>query len=300
MDAGRLPPWFKVRFPGGENYRRLKGVMRGRRLHTICEEAHCPNIGECWEAGTATFLILGDVCTRACAYCAVTSGRPEQVDVLEPARVASAVREMGLRHAVVTSVNRDDMEDGGAEVFAATIREIRRQAPGCAVEVLIPDFMGEWHALRTVVDEGPDVLNHNIETVARMFSRVRPKGGYRRSMELLEKAKTWVPDMVTKSGIIVGMGETKEEVLQTMADLRSVGCDVLTIGQYLRPSGKHIEIDRFWHPDEFAELRDEGIAMGFRHVESGPLVRSSYHAHKHTGSPLPLAVGPLEEAGLNI
>ena len=279
MTQRRLPPWFKVPFPGGQRYRQLKGLMRDRSLHTVCEEARCPNIGECWEYGTATFLILGDICTRACAYCAVKSGRPEGLDLLEPHRVASAVLEMGLKHAVVTSVNRDDLADGGSGVFAATIRAIRDRAPGCKVETLIPDYTGE--ALRTIVDERPDVLNHNIETVERLFPRVRPKGSYPRSVELLAQAKEWAPGMTTKSGIIVGMGEEPDEILETMGDLREAGCDVLTIGQYLRPSNKHIEIHRFVTPDEFAEFKRAGLAMGFRHVESGPLVRSSYHAHEH-------------------
>ena len=282
---GRLPPWFKVRFPGGDSYLKLKRLVRQEKLHTICEEARCPNMGECWEYGTATFLILGDVCTRACAYCAVTSGRPHGLDLGEPQRVAGAVRTLGLRHAVVTSVNRDDLPDGGAAVFASTIRRIRSRAPGCAVEVLIPDFAGSREALRTVVDAAPDVLNLNIESVARLFPRVRPKGSYQRSVELLAQVKEWAPEMVTKSGIILGMGETIDEVKETMFDVREAGCDVLTIGQYLRPSPKHIAIDRFYHPDEFAELKREGLAMGFRHVESGPLVRSSYHAHQHVEPP---------------
>ena len=283
MTERRLPPWFKVRFPGGENYRRIVGVMRERRLHTICEEARCPNIGECWENGAATFLILGDICTRACAYCAVTSGKPLALDPLEPARVASAVEAMGLRHAVVTSVNRDDLDDGGASVYVETIRRIRERAPGCRVEVLIPDYRGE--ALRAVVDEQPDILNHNIESVERLFPRVRPKGDYRRSIELLAQVRDWAPDMTTKSGVIAGMGESMDEIVQTMADLREADVDVLTIGQYLRPTDKHIEIDRFYRPEEFDELKAVGLAMGFSHVESGPLVRSSYHAHEHTAAP---------------
>jgi lipoic acid synthetase len=279
----RLPPWFKVRFPGGENYRRIVGVMRERRLHTICEEARCPNIGECWENGAATFLILGDICTRACAYCAVTSGKPQALDLLEPLRVASAVEAMGLRHAVVTSVNRDDLDDGGASVYVETIRRIRERAPGCRVETLIPDYQGA--ALRTVVDERPDILNHNIESVERLFPRVRPKGDYRRSIELLAQAKEWAPEMITKSGVIAGMGESKDEIVETMADLREADVDVLTIGQYLRPTEKHIKIARFYRPEEFDELKAAGLAMGFSHVESGPLVRSSYHAHEHTAAP---------------
>ena len=283
MTERRLPPWFKVRFPGGENYRRIVGVMRERRLHTICEEARCPNIGECWENGAATFLILGDICTRACAYCAVTSGKPQALDSLEPLRVASAVEAMGLRHAVVTSVNRDDLDDGGASVYVETIRRIRERAPGCRVEVLIPDYQGA--ALRTVVDERPDILNHNIESVERLFPRVRPKGNYRRSIELLAQAKEWAPEMITKSGVIAGMGESKDEIVETMADLREADVDVLTIGQYLRPTEKHIKIARFYRPEEFDELKAAGLAMGFSHVESGPLVRSSYHAHEHTAAP---------------
>ncbi len=279
--ARKLPPWFKVRFPGGENYIRLKTLMGEHGLHTICEEARCPNIGECWEYGTATFLILGDVCTRACAYCDVTSGKPKGLDVAEPFRVASAVEKLGLKHAVITSVNRDDLADGGAAIFAATIREIRRRAPGCSIEVLIPDFMGSWDALRVVVDEAPEVLNHNIESVPRLFPRVRPKGSYPRSIELLDKVKQINPSVPTKSGIILGMGETRTEVEEVMADLREAGVDIVTLGQYLRPSQKHIAIDRFWSPEEFQELQILGRAMGFRHVESGPLVRSSYHAHEH-------------------
>lgn len=287
MTGRKLPPWFKVAFPGGRNYLRLKLLMRQKQLHTICEEAHCPNMGECWEYGTATFLILGDICTRACAYCAVTRGRPRGLDATEPLRVADAVRALGLRHAVVTSVNRDDLPDGGAGVFASTIHEIRERAPGCAVEALIPDFLGSREALRTVVEAGPDVLNHNIETVERLFRRVRAKGSYARSIELLAQVKEWRPGMVTKSGIILGMGESKDEVIETMSDLREAGVDVVTVGQYLRPSPKHIAIARFYDPDEFAELKREGLAMGFRHVESGPLVRSSYHAHEHVNGALP-------------
>ena len=283
MTEGRLPSWFKVRFPGGENYRRIVGVMRERRLHTICEEARCPNIGECWENGAATFLILGDICTRACAYCAVTSGKPLALDPLEPHRVASAVEAMGLRHAVVTSVNRDDLDDGGASVYVKTIRRIRERARACRVEVLIPDYQGD--ALRAVVDERPDILNHNIESVERLFPRVRPKGDYRRSIELLAQVREWAPDMTTKSGVIAGMGESKDEIIETMTDLREADVDVLTIGQYLRPTEKHIKIDRFYRPEEFDELKAVGLAMGFSHVESGPLVRSSYHAHEHTAAP---------------
>jgi lipoic acid synthetase len=276
----RKPPWLKVRFPGGENYMRLKSIMRDGGLHTVCEEAHCPNIGECWEAGTATFMILGDTCTRACGFCAVKSGRPDALDRLEPMRVANAVREMGLTHAVVTSVNRDDEPDGGASIFAATIRWIRRLAAGTSVEVLIPDFMGNWDALATVMDARPEILNHNTETVPRLYRRVRPKGRYERTLELLRRAKELDPDAITKSGVMVGLGETKHELLMVFADLVDRGVDVLTLGQYLRPSVKHLPLVRYYHPDEFAELRGEALALGFRHVEAGPLVRSSYHAER--------------------
>ncbi len=254
--------------------------MREKRLHTVCEEAHCPNIGECWEAGTATFMILGDTCTRACAFCAVTSGRPQALDTGEPLRVAQAVRRMGLTHAVVTSVNRDDEPDGGAAIFAATIRSIRRLCSGTSVEVLIPDFMGNWQALATVMEERPEILNHNTETVPRLYRRVRPKGRYERSLELLRRAKEMDPKGITKTGVMVGLGETKHELLLVMADLVEVGCDVLTIGQYLRPSAKHAPLERYYSPEEFEELAEDGRRLGFRHVEAGPLVRSSYHAER--------------------
>jgi lipoic acid synthetase len=280
----RLPPWFKVKFPGGEKYLRLKALMREQGLHTICEEARCPNIGECWEYGTATFMILGEICTRRCAYCNVTTGRPKPVDLAEPLRVAEAAKAMGLRYAVVTSPNRDDLPDGGAALFAATITEIRRQNPGCKVEVLIPDFMGAEGDLLTVLDAAPDVLNHNIETVASLFKRVRPKGAYDRSIQLLANVKRHRPAMTSKSGIILGMGESDDEVLETMADLREAGCDILTLGQYLRPSERHIPVARFVTPVEFASLKTQALTMGFKHVESGPLVRSSYHAHEHAES----------------
>ena len=274
----RLPQWLKVTMPGGPGYLELKRLMRGQQLHTVCEEAHCPNIGECWERGTATFMILGDICTRRCHYCAVTTGRPQGLDLQEPARLAATVQELGLRYCVITSVNRDDLPDGGAFIFAACINRIRAQSPDCKVEVLIPDFAGSQDALSRVMDARPDVLNHNIESTRRLFPRVRPKGDYQRSLNLLAQAKELAPDAVTKSGIIVGMGETKDELVATMADLRAVDCDLLTIGQYLRPSAKHIAIDRFYHPDEFAELGRIGREMGFKHVAAGPLVRSSYHA----------------------
>ena len=274
----RLPQWLKVTMPGGPGYLELKRLMRGQQLHTVCEEAHCPNIGECWERGTATFMILGDICTRRCHYCAVTTGRPQGLDLQEPARLAATVQELGLRYCVITSVNRDDLPDGGAFIFAACINRIRALSPNCKVEVLIPDFAGSPDALARVMAARPDVLNHNIESTRRLFPRVRPKGDYQRSLNLLAQAKELTPDAVTKSGIIVGMGETKDELVATMADLRAVDCDLLTVGQYLRPSAKHLAIDRFYHPDEFAELARIGREMGFKHVAAGPLVRSSYHA----------------------
>ncbi len=274
----RLPDWLKVPAPGSPRYIELKQLMQGSKLHTVCEEAHCPNIGECWALGTATFMILGDICTRRCHYCAVTTGRPTGIDLQEPSRLADTVKTMGLSYCVITSVNRDDLADGGAFIFASCIKKIRERAPGCKVEVLIPDFDGSWPALQKVMDARPEVLNHNIESTRRIFPKVRPRGNFQLSLELLAKAKEMDPDAVTKSGIIVGMGETKEEILETMSDLRTVDCDLLTIGQYLRPSTNHLAIDRFYHPDEFAELGKAGEAMGFKHVASGPLVRSSYHA----------------------
>ncbi len=274
----RLPEWLKVRAPGSPRYIELKALMRGQQLHTVCEEAHCPNIGECWNRGTATFMILGDICTRRCHYCAVTTGRPTGIDLQEPARLAETVQTMGLRYCVITSVNRDDLPDGGAFIFASCIKRVRDLNPNCRIEVLIPDFAGSWPALQKVLYARPDVLNHNIESTNRIFPRVRPKGNYQRSLELLAKSKELAPGMVTKSGIIVGMGETTDEVVDTMRDLRGVDCDLLTIGQYLRPSDKHLAIDRFYTPDEFEELRIIGQELGFAHVASGPLVRSSYHA----------------------
>ena len=276
----RKPPWLKVRFPGGPNYIRLKGLMREERLNTVCEEAHCPNIGECWEAGTATFMILGDTCTRSCGFCAVKTGRPGALDRLEPMRVASAVREMGIGHAVITSVNRDDEADGGAEIFAETIRWIRKLSPGTSVEVLIPDFVGNWEALAAVMAAQPEILNHNTETVPRLYSRVRPKARYERSLELLRRARELDPGVTTKSGLMVGLGETKHELLLVFADLVDNGVDALTLGQYLRPSRKHLPMVRYYAPEEFEELKSEALALGFRHVEAGPLVRSSYHAER--------------------
>ena len=274
----RLPEWLKVPMPGGPRYIELQNLMRSQALHTVCEEAHCPNIGECWDRGTATFMILGDICTRRCHYCAVTTGRPLGIDLQEPGRLADTVEAMGLRYCVITSVNRDDLSDGGAFIFASCIKKIRSQVPGCRVEVLIPDFAGSWPALKKVIDVRPDVLNHNIESPKRVFPRVRPKGDYRLSLDLLAQAKELDPNTVTKSGIIVGMGETTDELVETMEDLRGVDCDLLTIGQYLRPSAKHLAVDRFYTPLEFDELGAIGRKLGFKHVASGPLVRSSYHA----------------------
>ena len=274
----RLPEWLKVPMPGGPKYLELQQLMDRQQLHTVCQEARCPNIGECWERGTATFMILGDICTRRCHYCAVTTGRPVGLDLQEPERLAETVQTMGLRYCVITSVNRDDLPDGGAFIFAACIRKVHEKVTGCRVEVLIPDFAGSWLALEKVIDAKPEVLNHNIESTRPLFHRVRPKGDYQLSLDLLAEAKRIDPGVVTKSGIIVGMGENKEDLLITMADLRQVDCDLLTIGQYLPPSLKHIPIDRFYTPAEFEELRLAGEEMGFKHVASGPLVRSSYHA----------------------
>jgi lipoyl synthase len=274
------PPWLKVRFPGGPTYLRLQKLVRQERLHTVCEEAHCPNMGECWEHGTATLLLLGEICTRACGFCAIATGRPNAVDDEEPERVARTVHTLGLRHAVLTSVTRDDLPDGGAAIFAASIRRIRELSPDCAVEVLIPDFLGNWDALGTVMAAQPEILNHNVESVPRLYGRVRPKAVYPRSLELLRRAKELDPGTITKSGVMVGLGETREELHHVFADLRAAGVEVLTVGQYLRPSAWHLPIDRYYTLEEFAELREEALALGFRHVESGPLVRSSYHAHE--------------------
>ena len=256
----------------------MRSLLRAEALNTVCEEAHCPNIGECWDLGTATFMILGDICTRACTYCAVTSGRPLPVDPAEPIRLASSVERMGLTYAVITSVDRDDLPDAGASMFAECIRQIRKRVPGCRIEVLIPDFGGMRESLKAVMDAGPDTLNHNIETVRRVFPRVRARGDYDLSLELIARAGAMRPEVPTKSGMMVGLGETYSEVIETMRDLRSVDCNLLTIGQYLRPSQKHAPMTRWWTPQEFDELREEGLSMGFRHVASGPLVRSSYHA----------------------
>jgi lipoic acid synthetase len=274
----RKPAWLKVKAPGGENYAHLRRVMRGLRLNTVCEEAHCPNVGECWEHRAATFMILGDVCTRNCAYCAVAHGTPLALDSDEPRRLADAVAEMGLKYVVVTSVDRDDLPNGGAEQFAAVVRETRLRLPDTAVEVLIPDFKGSERALRIVMDAKPDILNHNLETVPRLYRLARPGGRYDRALELLGRARAMDPAIPTKSGLMAGLGEEWDELLGAMRDLRAVGVDLLTIGQYLRPSPSHLPVARFYTPAEFAELARLGREMGYRHVESGPLVRSSYHA----------------------
>jgi lipoic acid synthetase len=278
VEQTRKPSWLKVKAPGGPNYVALKHMMRDLKLHTVCEEAHCPNIGECWEHKAATFMILGDVCTRNCAYCAVAHGTPAPLDAGEPTRLADAVLQMGLKHVVITSVDRDDLPNGGAEVFAACIAEIRLRLPQTSVEVLIPDFKGNPEALRLIVAARPDILNHNLETIARLYRIARPGGRYTRALELLDGAKEMNPELLTKSGIICGLGEDWDELLTAMRDLRAARVDILTIGQYLRPSDQHLPIARWYTPDEFAELKRYGMTLGFRHVESGPLVRSSYHA----------------------
>lgn len=276
----RRPPWLKAKIPGGENYARLKNLIDTQRLHTVCEEARCPNMGECWNSGTATFMILGDICTRSCGFCAVKTGRPDYgLDWDEPRRVAEAVQRMRLRHAVITSVNRDERSDGGAPIFAETIRLIRELMPGCSVEVLIPDFKGSEEALGIVLEARPDILNHNLETVPRLYKTVRPQADYTQSLEVLARSKE--RGMKTKTGLMLGIGEKTDEVLEVMKDAIKSGCDILTLGQYLQPTKEHLPIDRYVHPDEFLMLKEEGISMGFRHVESGPLVRSSYHAANH-------------------
>jgi len=284
-DAHPRPPWLKVRFFGGENYQDLKRILRALDLHTVCESARCPNQGECWEHRTATFMILGNICTRACGFCAVPSGRPlGPPDEAEPERVAQAVRELNLRYAVVTSVNRDDRPDGGAAIFARTILAIRERVPGCKVEVLIPDFRGDRTALETVVGARPDVLNHNLETVPRLYRQVRPGAVYQRSLDLLRRAKQMSPAMPVKTGMMLGLGEERDEVLGAMAEIRNHGASILTLGQYLAPTREHLPVARFVHPEEFAGYKRLGEQMGFRHVEAGPLVRSSYHAFEQEQS----------------
>ena len=274
----RKPSWLKMKMPGGENYARLLNLVNDQRLHTVCQSAKCPNMGECWSAGTATLMILGDVCTRSCGFCHIATGRPPTLDLDEPARVGAAVAAMSLTHAVITSVNRDELPDGGAAVWAETIRQIRLQAPATSVEVLIPDFCGDWGALQKVLDEKPDILNHNIESVPRLYKEVRPQAKYRRSLDLLRIAAD--QGLVTKTGMMLGLGEEEHEIEQVMEDLVAVGCEILTLGQYLQPTLKHLPVKRWVHPDEFAAWKVRGEAKGLRHVESGPLVRSSYHAEK--------------------
>jgi lipoic acid synthetase len=278
------PDWLKVRAPGSPNYVRLKGLMRELKLHTVCEEAHCPNIGECWHYGTVTFMIMGDVCTRACGYCNVTHGAPGTLDPHESDNLARAVETMALEHVVVTSVDRDDLADFGAGAFAATIRAIHARRPACRVEVLIPDFQGHEAPLRTVLEAGPDVLNHNTETVPRLYRVARPGGRYTRALELLDRARRRAPTVPTKTGLMVGLGETTDEVVEVLRDLRRVDCQMLTIGQYLRPSAAHLPMTRYYTPDEFREFKSIALELGFGHVESGPLVRSSYHAHEQAAS----------------
>ena len=278
------PEWLKAKAPVGENFHNLKKLARGLGLHTVCESAQCPNIGECWNHRTATFMLLGDICTRRCGFCAVPKGKPGPIDSDEPRRVAEAVATLGLKHAVVTSVNRDDDNLGGARIFAETIRQIRQLSPGCRVEVLIPDFQGLGEALKIVLEALPDVLNHNTETVPRLYRVVRSGARYERTLQLLENAKKLSPGMVTKSGVMVGLGETITELVDVFRDLGSRGVDILTVGQYLRPSRDHLPIARFYTPDEFGYLKQEALRFGFRHVESGPLVRSSYHAHEQAES----------------
>ena len=274
----RKPSWFKAKFPGGERFKMVSDLVTTNQLHTVCQEARCPNIGECYNSGTATFMILGDTCTRACGFCAINSGRPDPIDQLEPLRLAQAIDTLGIDYAVITSVNRDDTPDGGASIFAASIRAIRHRTPHVQVEVLIPDFEGNPDALAAVVEARPVVLNHNTETVPRLYSRARPKGDYQRTLNLFRQVKQLDPTMPVKTGLMVGLGETIDELKQTFEDIREAGAELLTVGQYLRPTPKHLDIDRYYHPDEYAELKAHALSLGFTHVEAGPLVRSSYHA----------------------
>ena len=288
----RRPEWMRVRPPGGENYKFLKHLMRSKQLHTVCEEAHCPNIGECWGSRTATFLILGNVCTRSCGFCDVKTGRPLPIDWQEPERVAQAVKAMDLKHVVITSVNRDERKDGGAPIFAMCINRIRELQSGCSIEVLIPDFKGSEAALKTVMDARPEILNHNVETVPRLFRHVQPQDHYEWAMATLGNAKKMDDEVLTKSGIMVGLGEEWDELLAVMQDLVNIGVDILTIGQYLQPSRKHLPIERYYKPQEFEELRRIGLDMGFRWVESGPFVRSSYHADKQVAALSKMRLSP--------
>lgn len=274
----RRPPWIKVRAPGGENYERVRELMRSKTLNTVCEEALCPNLGECWGSGTATFLMMGDTCTRSCGFCDIKTGRPSPLDWAEPNRVAESVRALGLRHVVITSVNRDERADGGAPIFALVIKRVRQLQPGCSIEVLIPDFKGNEAALKIVMDAQPEILNHNVETVPRLFRKVQPQDHYEWAMKTLGNAKKMEPEVLTKSGIMVGLGETFDEVVEVMRDLAGLGVDILTIGQYLQPSKKHLPVERFYLPEEFDRFKEIGLELGFKWVESGPLVRSSYRA----------------------
>ena len=284
LPRDKKPPWLRVRAPGSPDYLQLKRLMRNLSLTTVCEEANCPNIGECWSHGTATFMILGDIGTRSCGYCNVVHGTPQAIDAQEPTRVAKAVRTLGLQHVVITSVDRDDIDDGGSGIFASTIETIRKQSPQCRIEVLIPDFSGRTNDLHTVLNAGPNILNHNIETVERLYRVARPGGRYKRALGLLKTAGDYRPTIPTKSGVMVGLGESLDELFRTMSDLREVDCNILTIGQYLRPSLAHLPVVKYYHPDEFTMLQERASALGFRHVESGPLVRSSYHAHEQANA----------------
>ena len=279
LERLRKPKWLKVKLPTGENYRKVRALVSEHKLHTICESGSCPNMGECWGEGTATFMILGNICTRSCGFCNVQTGRPEEVDIYEPGRVAQSVKLMGVKHAVITSVDRDDLKDGGSEIWAQTVRAVRQQSPGTTMETLIPDFAGKWENLQTIIDVAPEIVSHNLETVRRLTKQVRIQAKYDRSLEVLFRLKKG--GMRTKSGVMLGLGETPEEVIETMQDLRSVDVDILTIGQYLQPSPKHLPVEEFITPEKFEEYRLLGIEMGFKFVESGPLVRSSYHAEKH-------------------
>ena len=273
------PKWLRVKLPTGDSYKKVRSLVDQHKLHTICESGNCPNMGECWGAGTATFMILGNTCTRSCGFCAVNTGRPDEADVFEPARVAQSVKLMGVKHAVITSVDRDDLPDGGSEIWAMTVRAIRRQSPETTLETLIPDFMGKWENLQRIIDVAPEIVSHNLETVRRLTKEVRIQAKYDRSLEVLLRLKKG--GMKTKSGVMLGLGETDAEVIETMDDLRSVGCDVLTLGQYLQPTPKHLAVQEFITPEAFDRYREIGLEKGFRFVESGPLVRSSYHAEKH-------------------
>lgn len=275
----KKPNWLRVKLPIGENYRKVRGLVDQHNLHTICESGSCPNMGECWGEGTATFMILGNICTRSCGFCAVVTGKPEEVDEFEPGRVAESVKIMGVKHAVITSVDRDDLKDGGAEIWAQTVRAIRYKSPGTTLETLIPDFAGKWENLQKIIEVAPEIVSHNLETVRRLTKQVRIQAKYDRSLEVLFRLKKG--GMRTKSGVMLGLGETEEEVLETMSDLRQVGVDILTLGQYLQPTPKHLPIVEFIHPEMFDFYKSKGLEMGFRYVESGPLVRSSYHAEKH-------------------